>query len=388
MVSQGHLSQNKILYFGEGLTVLCDDIIAGPWSLRPLLRDRLSVLSEQVANAQKFVLDRQFAGAADVLSSPENNDHKNLDAQDKAVATVFKLLPWARLPFTSTWIEFAFNDRVCYSDEPLIGLEGRPLRVGFMCEQIEEKKYEVSLYWSHNTAKLKNELLARNPTARFGQTVPNTSVEMSRQSITIDLTEHLVATSHPGDLVGHHVIPTYGIPFAYGFNPHLKKMAEKLAPDLFHVDSLEQEMLAQPDTNWQGEQHFIVTVLGLLNTRNFGVVDKIDNSVRNDKAAKRGSKSLASYHLCKLRLRRPDLARLDGNKSKEARSALRAHLVRGHFKERQSGMFWWSQYQRGDLALGFVRKDYSVGEGTLPRTRSGTEFKPHGIRLDPSKIQN
>jgi hypothetical protein len=39
---------------------------------------------------------------------------------------------------------------------------------------------------------------------------------------------------------------------------------------------------------------------------------------------------------------------------------LRAHFVRGHFKARKSGVFWWSPHARGDLSRGMVAKDYEV----------------------------
>lgn len=36
----------------------------------------------------------------------------------------------------------------------------------------------------------------------------------------------------------------------------------------------------------------------------------------------------------------------------------RAHLVRGHFKRRKSGMYWWSPFVRGNQKLGIKNKDY------------------------------
>lgn len=38
----------------------------------------------------------------------------------------------------------------------------------------------------------------------------------------------------------------------------------------------------------------------------------------------------------------------------------RAHLVRGHFKVRKSGVFWWMPFVRGNQKLGFVHKHYEV----------------------------
>ena len=43
-----------------------------------------------------------------------------------------------------------------------------------------------------------------------------------------------------------------------------------------------------------------------------------------------------------------------------ARGESRAHLVRGHFKVRKNGVFWWSFHIRGDAGKGWINKDYEV----------------------------
>jgi hypothetical protein len=41
---------------------------------------------------------------------------------------------------------------------------------------------------------------------------------------------------------------------------------------------------------------------------------------------------------------------------------LRAHFVRGHFKVRKSGVYFWSAHQRGDPKLRFVHHDYILAQ--------------------------
>jgi hypothetical protein len=53
---------------------------------------------------------------------------------------------------------------------------------------------------------------------------------------------------------------------------------------------------------------------------------------------------------------RHDVAAGDG-------AELRAHFVRGHFKARKTGVFFWSAYRRGNPALGFAHKDYRLARG-------------------------
>lgn len=62
----------------------------------------------------------------------------------------------------------------------------------------------------------------------------------------------------------------------------------------------------------------------------------------------------SDHHLCKIRLNRNAVA----SSSPGDDSSIRAHFVRGHFKIRRTGIFWWSPYVRGDLANGFSDKDY------------------------------
>jgi hypothetical protein len=38
------------------------------------------------------------------------------------------------------------------------------------------------------------------------------------------------------------------------------------------------------------------------------------------------------------------------------REAARAHLVRGHFKIRRTGVFWWSSFLRGDAGKGELKR--------------------------------
>ena len=42
------------------------------------------------------------------------------------------------------------------------------------------------------------------------------------------------------------------------------------------------------------------------------------------------------------------------------RNDSRLHMVRGHFKRRKTGIYWWSSFLRGSEQLGLVAKDYQV----------------------------
>lgn len=46
---------------------------------------------------------------------------------------------------------------------------------------------------------------------------------------------------------------------------------------------------------------------------------------------------------------------------KPASSEMKLHVVRGHFKRRSSGVFWWNSFLRGHRKNGVIEKHYEVG---------------------------
>lgn len=99
-------------------------------------------------------------------------------------------------------------------------------------------------------------------------------------------------------------------------------------------------------------------VLALLNSRNCTALQSIDAQPVPKSLRKRLSsqKELYSHRILKLDLNKAQLSRAKANglSSDEAR----AHLVRGHFKVRKTGIFWWSPFVRGNSRKGIVTKDY------------------------------
>ena len=39
---------------------------------------------------------------------------------------------------------------------------------------------------------------------------------------------------------------------------------------------------------------------------------------------------------------------------------MRGHFVRGHFKIRKTGVFFWHPHARGDFGRGQIEKDYEI----------------------------
>lgn len=95
--------------------------------------------------------------------------------------------------------------------------------------------------------------------------------------------------------------------------------------------------------------------LGLLAVRNAGQTVSVDMTEANAFRAKLGRPALFSYKVCTVRHRFKQL-HLGRGGSRD----LPHHMVRGHFKERKSGKFFWHPHVRGDVKNGSIRKDYIV----------------------------
>jgi hypothetical protein len=115
---------------------------------------------------------------------------------------------------------------------------------------------------------------------------------------------------------------------------------------------------------WQGEPRYLTAVLELLQSRNATEISPlVDLSQLNRQRARQDKPLLFSYHLLSIPQRYKQFHLSIAAADDPVR--LRAHFVRGHFKVRKTGVFFWSAYQRGNPTLGFVHKDYAL---SLPRT--------------------
>jgi hypothetical protein len=110
--------------------------------------------------------------------------------------------------------------------------------------------------------------------------------------------------------------------------------------------------------DWGGEVRFMIAVLGLLNTRNVAQTVNVDKTKENLKRVKHGKRLMFSHTLLKIR---PQIyIRNTGESLDHQHSELRLHFVRGHFKQRKTGLFWWGMHARGSGKHGFIHKDYEV----------------------------
>ena len=117
--------------------------------------------------------------------------------------------------------------------------------------------------------------------------------------------------------------------------------------------------MALARSDWAGEPAFILAVIALLNARNAIEIDTVDNTAFNKKRAKRGRLPLFSHKVLKIAHRQ--IKRVYGDAGHQGDyQPMRGHFVRGHFKTRKTGIFFWHPFSRGDFTRGKVVKDYEV----------------------------
>jgi hypothetical protein len=112
----------------------------------------------------------------------------------------------------------------------------------------------------------------------------------------------------------------------------------------------------EPDI--EGEPPFADTVVAMMNSRNAIEHRPVDLSGLNKQRAKRGRQLFLPYQTTHLRLSQAQTrAFRAGLLSREDAGR---HRVRGHFKIRKTGIYWWHPFFRGDPNKPVQRQEYQV----------------------------
>ena len=102
------------------------------------------------------------------------------------------------------------------------------------------------------------------------------------------------------------------------------------------------------------DANYLIRALALLKTKNVAETEYVERA--SGKVHKLLGRPRFSYTVCKIQAR---LKKFFCSHGRE-REDLGAHFVRGHFKHRRTGVFWWSPFMRGDLKNGFADRDYAL----------------------------
>ena len=301
--------------------MLADQMLAPNTDMREMTFGGFDQYQAVLRKAQRFVVDRSIGEVAGDMSRPAVRD----------------VLPFCRLPYPTCWIEIAQQDRPFFAEAFTRGPNHagsktyQPARVGILCEQQGDnpQRFWATLAWSYSVA----DQLAQ------GITDP---VALCHQGLSIFCDTH---------------DPELGEPFTVHtmVAPYMRATMDAIA----RVDPDAIEQLARnANHDWAGEVWFWLAVLALLNAKN-GASSTYTPAPEalNRSRAKAGKLPLMDYHQLTLRIGPHDHGR---GRAGSSGDPMRAHTVRGHFKIRKTGIYWWRPFIRGDVAEGFAGKRYKV----------------------------
>jgi hypothetical protein len=114
----------------------------------------------------------------------------------------------------------------------------------------------------------------------------------------------------------------------------------------------------------QDEMGHLFATLILMNSKNCVKLAPTEPEAKLNKARrKRGKPELLPYSTVRIELTKSQERAVQGGLI--SREEARRHLVRGHFKVRASGVFWWGDFWRGNALKGIVeRKAHVIEMGT------------------------
>lgn len=323
--------------------LLCDQIVQGKGQLfrtaklyKPA-KDALGSMQREVAAAQKFVLDRSLAVTADAIDVHE----------------IERVVTSCRLPFDRVWIECLHADRPNFFNAPVLDadLNHLPHRIGMLAHRHKEAPlcFLAHLIWS------------------FGP--PINDVSSSVVAMLIDLNDKPVYTeglrktfgigiyTDPEKLLENRAAPFPSLYFAW--------MVEGMAE--YSKAKKNNRIFESQMDDWNHEPTFWWAVLALLNCRNVVEAKQADLFKLNRSRKHRGVLPLSEHKVLKLRLPGPR-RNADGSTHASSDAPVRGHFVRGHFKQRATGLYYWSDFYRGDPTR-TVTKHYEV------QLKPGTTYK-------------
>lgn len=319
---------------------LADRIIAG--TRKPNHVTRFFVpFADALREAVPFEIDEDVGRIATAI---KNSDAKKL----------LSVHEHCRLPFKKTWIEWlgpsADFGQVRIGPELNAG-HPRPERCGALFEAFNDELSNamITLAWCHpdgnfNVSPLTFLMTWSGDKAPFPGFLRDTDPDEMRQwfpKYRKDSDEDLRA------LDGRVTM---------GANPHMWEWWATVFQRL-HLEE-RRRIYATALDDIQGEGGFCSGIIAAINSRNLVSLSEPADMTRINKARRKLSRPpLLSFRTVRLSLSRT----VERRRSEGQGNPMPLHMVRGHFKVRKSGIYWWSPFWRGDAAAGVVsRKGYEV----------------------------
>lgn len=295
----------------------------------------LRFVAGEVKACPRFVLDRPAAMMVQTVSAQN-------------VPSFADTLPLCRLPYPKLWVEISFRDRLDWvAEQQRKGLElsrheasQQPQRLGFLIEAIGEDDtiLVVQPVWNFGDkmqiARMALAILiGRDPPTDVKADIVRRFPTKPKKPDDPKTPEEIEAWAEMAARVTHFV-PPWLEPY---WNEAERHGEARIA---------EEKAIARYDL--AAEWRFVMALLIVLNSKNLVSVQPEADVTRLNKARVRSGKTpLLAHHPVVLNLSKAQRGRVMALATGLGRASLDPHLVRGHFKLRKTGIFWWSPHTRG-----------------------------------------
>jgi hypothetical protein len=347
----------------------------------------LTSLGKELARAECFELAPEVVDAC-------------VNVSRSKPSSILSALPYTRVPFSKCWVEWT----------PSTGRESEnpnrpvPQKIGFLTEAQGDLSHgSMTWAWRHNGNVAGLPLMVGPMGSTFdwrqGADVPGTFATIS-EKIAREMSPQQIEAIKQAGLEWR---PDAVIKAAHNWHlsadkaatvlheiPHWKKHAQDTVEQAAAADlanhaflglsrhcgnlvmnisrrvqagDMAQEVAFALGKSWSddvlGEMSFAQAFFIMLNSKNAVEMRREDLAKLNRARSKKGRPALQEFTMTALRL--PSrLMRAGAGVEAAAARAARQHLVRGHFKVRSTGIFWWSPFVRGDASQAVPRVAYAV----------------------------
>jgi hypothetical protein len=300
-------------------------------------------MTEAISLAQRFDIDRDACFVAGSIAT-------------SGIAKLHEALAVTRCPFPVMWVEWqGATGLYCGAADRLDGSMARVHRTGMLVEADSTGQRGVlSLAFSSPDASVPH---ISPLCVRFDfSPAPSIPPQIAAPISVADFRAARPKDARASDAVIENEIKRIG----FIENARCSDVVSRARAICSENTELSQELQRAIMSDWAGEWHFFRALMVCLGSRNLMGRGEIEDVSKINKARARKDKPpLLSFSKVRIDLTRAALRRVAGSGDG---GGVRQHIVRGHFKLRKSGVFWWSPFVRGDAQLGaVVRQSYEVG---------------------------
>lgn len=353
----------------------------------------MSSLADKIINAQGGTNDRGSCGGI-TKAAPSIEKAQRFVFSQEAIGACFELsqsrpsslleaLPMCRAPFQLMWLEWGHIPGRPFSSEwPDKSVDAKdflPQRFGALIECIDDthQRFGISFFWNFTSKKADGE------TVRYLEDRGEDCINICPMGVIVNWHDHwqpmdrlsalkpalsdsdlekVICKSWPvakflGDQKERDAILKMDKSAVAAVVPHMRDFVDLLKKEQ-RFETIEK-FIGASMRDISGEIKIIQAALCLMNSKNCVAMEKAKLSKINARRLKKKKKPLLSYSTVTINLSKIDQHFADSQNL--SREEIRRHVVRGHFKLRKSGVYWWRPFLRGNIKIGqVIRTGYAI----------------------------